>query len=171
MAVLMCIFSIAAYMDLCFYKIPNLCIITGILSGLIMTYSSYSFVGVLGAGVSAAAVFAGLYPFYLMGGLGAGDIKLLMMTCFFIHDAGMLIKYLLATFALAAVISLVKMLVFSESRERLLYLGRYIKKAVLTGSIDEYEVDKENKKCVIRLSVPALVILAMIWMEGYLKGA
>lgn len=163
MAILMCIFCAAAYMDLRFYKIPNLCILTGILSGLIMTYASYSFAGVFAAGVSAAGIFAIFYPFYLMGGIGAGDVKLLMMTGFFMHDARLLIKYLLVTFALAAVISIVKMLLFAESKERLLYLGRYLRKAALTGSIDEYKVDKENKKCVIRLSIPALVSLALMW--------
>lgn len=163
MAVLMCIFCAAAYMDLRFYKIPNLCIFTGILSGLIMTYAAYSFAGVLGAGVSAALIFAGFYPFYLMGGIGAGDVKLLMITGFFMHDVRLLIKYLLATFALATVISLVKMLLFAESRERMSYLCRYLRKAALTGNIGNYIVDKENKKCVIRISVPALVSLMAIW--------
>lgn len=166
MAILMCIFCAAVCMDLCFYKIPNLCILTGILSGLIMTYASYSFAGVLGAGVSAAVIFAGFYPFYLMGAIGAGDVKLLMTTGFFINDARLLIKYLLVTFALAAIISLAKMILFAESRGRLSYLCRYLKKAALTGSIDNYAVDKENKKCVIRISVPAFVSLALMWAGG-----
>lgn len=167
MAVLMFVFFAAAYMDLHFYKIPNLCILTGILSGVIMTYVSYSFGGIFWAFAAAGVIFAGFYPFYLMGGLGAGDVKLLMMTGFFIHDARLLIKYLFATFALATVISIVKMILFAESRERLFYLGRYLKKAALTGSFDNYIVDKENRKCVIRLCIPAFVSLAAMWVGVY----
>ena len=167
MAVLMCVFFAAVYMDLHFYKIPNLCILTGILSGLIMTYGLYSFEGILRAVAAAGLIFAGFYPFYLMGGLGAGDVKLLMITGFFIHDARLLAKYLFATFALAAIICAVKMILFAESRKRIFYLGRYLKKAALTGIIDNYIVDKENKKCVIRLSIPAFVSLAAMWMGVY----
>lgn len=167
MAVLACVFCAAVYMDLRFYKIPNLCILTGTLYGLVMACVSYSAVEVLGAFAAAAVIFAGLYPFYLIGGLGAGDIKLLMMTAFFIRGGHLLTKYLLGTFVLAALFSIVKMLLFAESRERLFYLGGYLKKAALTGSIDNYIVDKTNKRCLIRLSIPAFISLLAMWAGIY----
>ena len=111
-------------------------------------------------------IFAVFYPFYLMGGLGAGDVKLLMMTGCFIQ-CGRILQYLLVTFALAAVMSTAKIVLFRESRERILYFGRYLKKVVLTGLVDSYIVDRKNKRCVIRLSVPAFVSLIMMCMGVY----
>ena len=166
MAIFIGVFCVAVYMDLRFYKIPNLCIIVGITSGLIMTYMSYSVIEMLGACVAITTIFLAFYPFYLIGGLGAGDIKLLMMTACFIHE-GRFIKYLLITFVLAAVISVTKMLFVRESRQRLFYLGQYLKKATLTGSIDHYIVDKKDKRCVIRLSIPAFISLMIMCLGGY----
>lgn len=166
MAILIGVFCVAVCMDLRFYKIPNLCILVGIVSGLIMTCMSYSGVEMLETCIAMSVIFLTFYPFYLIGGLGAGDIKLLMMTACFIREKR-LITYLLVTFALAAVFSVTKMLIFRESRQRLFYLGQYLKKAALTGSIDNYIVDKKNKRCVIRLSIPAFISLMIMCLGGY----
>ena len=40
-----------------------------------------------------------------------------------------------------------------------------LKKAIMTGVLDEYEVDKGNQKSVIRLSVPVLCS-ALLWYGG-----
>ncbi|MDE7205549.1 MAG: prepilin peptidase [Lachnospiraceae bacterium] len=166
MVILIIVFCVAVYMDLRFYKIPNLCIFTGIVSGLIMTTVSYSVAEMLIACVTMAAIFAAFYPFYLMGALGAGDVKLLMMTGCFIQ-CERIIQYLLVTFIAAAVISAVKIALFQESRERVWYFGRYLKKAVITGNVEAYIVNRTNKRCVIRLSVPAFVSLVMMCMGVY----
>lgn len=166
MIILIGIFCVAVYMDLRFYKIPNLCIFAGVVSGLIMTYVSYSVVEMLMSCMAVVVIFAAFYPFYLMGGLGAGDVKLLMMTGCFIRCEQVML-YLLVTFIIAAVISAVKIVLFQESRERVWYFGKYLKKAVLTGSIDSYMMNRTNKRCVIRLSVPAFVSLVMMCMGVY----
>lgn len=166
MAIFIGVFCVAVCMDLRSYKIPNLCILVGIVSGLIMTCMSYSVVGMLGACIAMIIIFLAFYPFYLIGGLGAGDIKLFMMAACFIQEKR-LITYLFVTFALAAVISVTKMLFFRESRQRLFYLGQYLKKAALTGSIDNYIVDKKNKKCLIRLSIPAFMSLLIMCFGIY----
>ena len=166
MVILIGVFCAAVYMDLRFYKIPNWCILAGVVSGLIMTYVSYSVVGMLAACVAMVTVFAVFYPFYLMGGLGAGDVKLLMVAGCFIRGERLL-QYLLIMFGAAAVISIVKIALFRESRERIVYFTGYFKKAVFTGCVDSYRVDMANKRCVIRLSVPAFVSLILMCMGVY----
>ena len=161
MIILIAIFCAVVYTDLRFYKIPNACILAGMVSGLFLTCVSYSIGRMLLACMAMAIVFAVFYPFYLMGGLGAGDVKLLMMAGCFIQGMR-LMQYLLITFMAAAVIAIIKMLLFCESRERLIYFGGYLRKAVCTQSIDEYKVDKNNKRCVIRLSVPAFISLIIM---------
>ena len=58
------------------------------------------------------------------------------------------------------------MLIFEESRQRLYYLGRYIRKAAFTGVFDEYETDLAQKRSVIRLSVPVLISVILNCAAG-----
>lgn len=166
MGILIGVFSVAIFTDWRFYRIPNVCVGAGALTGLIMTFVSDSALGLAAAAASMVIIFLAFYPFYLLGGVGAGDIKLFMMVgCYMKGDA--MVHYLLVTMLMAAVCSILKMLAYKESRERLFYLMRYIKKAVLTGTMDEYQIDRTQKKCVIRLSIPAFVSLILMCAGAY----
>lgn len=161
MGILISVFLAAVFTDLRSYKIPNVCIAAGSLSGLVMAYREYAAAGVLTAVCQGAVIFAALYPFYLIRGLGAGDIKLLMMTGFYLQGQR-LFAYLLVTMLLAGAIAGVKMLCIKESRERLLYLVRYIKRAAVTGIADSYETDNTRPANVVRISVPAFASLLLL---------
>jgi hypothetical protein len=52
--------------------------------------------------------------------------------------------------------------VFQEARERFVYLGRYIRKIVFTGAVDDYQIDKGNKRSLIRIAVPAFISLLLM---------
>ncbi len=166
MGILIGVFSVAVFTDWRYYRIPNVCVGAGALAGLIMTFVSDSALGLAAAAASMVIIFLAFYPFYLLGGVGAGDIKLFMTAgCYMRGDA--LVHYLLVTMLMAAVCSILKMLAYKESRERLFYLMRYIKKAALTGAMDEYQIDRTQKKCVIRLSIPAFVSLILMCAGAY----
>lgn len=169
MKILIGVFCIIVFMDWRYYRIPNICIATGIAAGLIMTYLSHSFGGMLQAIGVAGIIFAVFYPFYRIGALGAGDVKLfIMMGCHGIH-MGMdgLIHYMLVTMVIAAAVSITKMLAYTESRERLYYLVMYLRKAAITGAMDSYQIDKTQKRCVIRLSIPAFISLLLMCAGVY----
>ena len=87
------------------------------------------------------------------------------MTAGYFHGR-QLFTYIFVTMILAAAISVVKILFFDECRGRLVYLCRYVKKAVVTGTIDEYKIDNNNKRCVIRLSIPAFIAV-LVMLSGY----
>lgn len=145
----------ACISDLIRYKIPNILILIGMCIGLYMTDVRNI--------AQAALIFILMYPFFILRGLGAGDIKLMMMTgCFM--DQITFFKCIAIAFAISGVAAVVKMMVIPECRERLFYLGRYVRKAVVTGSIDDYEVDKSRHQVLIRLSLPILcaVLITMI---------
>lgn len=164
MGILIGVFSVAVLMDWRFYRIPNACIAAGMANGIILTYMSYSWTGLVRALGALAVLFLVFYPFYLLGALGAGDVKLfMMMGCFHpLMQKDGLLHYMFVTMALAAVRSVVKMAVYAESRERLFYLARYIRKALLTGAVDPYEIDKTQARCVVRLSIPAFLSLLLM---------
>lgn len=166
MGILIGVLSVAVFVDMRRYKIPNLCIVVGMIAGLIMTYASYSFAGVGEALAQAGLVFLVLYPFYLMRGIGAGDVKLFIMTACFLQGKRLL-DYLLISMLIAGAVSIFKMICFTESRQRLLYLGRYLRKVALTGSVDAYNVGTLQPRSVIRLSVPALAGAVLLFLGVY----
>lgn len=166
MVVLIGVLVAAVIADIRRYKIPNLCIVTGIIAGTVMTIMSYSSGGVIMSVIQMLIIFVLFYPFYLIRALGAGDVKLfMMMGCWFQGER--LLSCLLVIMLIAGVISAMKMLLFKESRERLYYLGRYIRKAIYVRAIDEYEVNTLQGKNVIRLSVPALIGLILMYLGVY----
>ena len=48
-------------------------------AGQVMAYKTCAVAGLVEAVGVSAVVFVAFYPFYLMGALGAGDVKLFMM--------------------------------------------------------------------------------------------
>lgn len=169
MKILIGIFCIIIYMDWRYYKIPNICIAAGMAAGLMATGLSCAAGGMLRAIGAAGAVFTVFYPFYLMGALGAGDVKLfMMMGCYSVQmKTDRFIQYMLVTMMIAAAFSIAKMIAYTQSRERLRYLVQYFKKAVLTGAVDSYQVDRTQKRCVVRLSLPAFISLILMCTGVY----
>ncbi len=161
MGILIGVFCVALFMDWQFYRIPNICIVAGMAAGLILTGVSYPITELVTLLGTVTVVFLFLYPFYLLGALGAGDIKLFMMTACYVRGE-QLMCYLLVLMILAALMSIFKMILYTESRARLFYLGRYVRKVILTGVIDTYQVDKTQRKSMIRLSIPAFISLLLM---------
>lgn len=169
MRILIGVFCAAIYTDWRYYRIPNLCILLGMAAGLIQTAVSCTWGELICALGAAAVLFLAFYPFYLLGALGAGDVKLfMMMGCYqaLIGTDG-LIQYMFVTMILAAISSIIKMIVYTQSRERLLYLVRYLRKAILTGAVDAYEIDKTQRCCVVRLSIPAFISFILMCIGVY----
>lgn len=164
MKILICVLIIAVLVDILSYRIPNLWIGIGMAAGCVLTVADGGMI-LLGQTLLQVVIgFAVFYPFYLIKGLGAGDIKLFMMVGCYIRGASYL-HCLLTAFLLAGIWAMLKMLWQQESRQRLYYLGRYCKKVAMTGVLDEYRVDKGNPKSVIRLSIPVLCSV-LLWYGG-----
>lgn len=166
MGILIGVLVLVTITDLRSYRIPNICILIGMTAGFFVTYGSKSLEGIVTSLGQMLLIFMAFYPFYLIKGIGAGDVKLLMMIAAYIQNS-MLFNYIFVTMILAAVLSVLKMICFDKSRERLFYLLKYVKKVVLTGTIDEYKIDVTNKKSLIRLSVPALLSMVLLVLQIY----
>lgn len=162
MKVLLCIMCVIAIVDLFQYKIPNWCIILGITFWIVEKVFHFSGDSMVEGIAQMLICFIAFWPFYLLRGIGAGDVKLFMMMSLYFKKQE-LIMILFFTFLVAAAASFVKIVCFAEGRKRIAYLWRYIKKICITGCIDSYETPKEKEKTTIRLSLPALVSVS-IWM-------
>jgi len=166
MRILICVLIIAAFVDILCYRIPNMWIAVGMAAGLTLMAKDGGFWLLIQIFIQMLIVFMVCYPFYCIKGLGAGDVKLFMLTGCYITGVTYL-HCLLVALLLASIWAVLKMVIYHESRERLFYLGRYCKKVILTGVIDPYEVDREKKKTVIRLSVPVLCSVLLLYGGFY----
>jgi prepilin peptidase CpaA len=69
--------GVACVTDIRRRRIPNLLVLTGLLLGALLNFRAAGLEG-LGASLAGAALgLALLLPFYALGGMGAGDVKLL----------------------------------------------------------------------------------------------
>ena len=85
--------------------------------------------------IAAAAVFGFLYPFFKIGGLGAGDVKLITVT---VLSVSYPLYFLLAVFAIGSVISLIR-IIFKKAvngkEKRVVHLALPILVAFLVTAI------------------------------------
>ena len=103
----------AVITDLCKDKIYNVWVIPGLLSGLILALCGGND-RFFQAIVSVGLTFAVLIPVYLLKGIAAGDVKLLMSTASFLSFQE-LYSCILYSFLIAGAISLV---IFIFKREK-----------------------------------------------------
>ena len=165
--ILFLVLTVAAITDLLFDKIYNEWLLGAMAAGLCYAVWKDGAAGLLRALVSMTIPFALLYPLFIIGGLGAGDVKLLSVAgCFLTIKES--IWCLGLSFLLGAAISLLKMAVERNFLERMKYFLSYVVDVFNSGEWKLYEEDgrdrnkrKEGKK---HFSVP--VLLGMVIYKG-----
>lgn len=148
---------IACYQDYRSDKIKNWLIVCGMLWGLYIQWLDYGYEGIFlfVAGILGTYIFA--YPFFKLGVLGAGDVKLFMV-CIGIWGIREGVQFLCCTFLTAAVFSFLKMLYYHSFIQRFRYFISYMKNAFQTERFTLYEQkDKTELTSRIHLAGPALV--------------
>ena len=155
MKVLIAILGVQAFMDWKLYRISNWSILLGILTGFLLYPNAIPL-----SLIQMLVIFLLFFPFYKLRGLGAGDVKLLMMLgCFFQKEV--LFYKIAGSFLVATVLSSIKILRNNEARQRISYGFGYLKKAVVTKTLDPYQCNKTNKKTVIALAVPVFLWISI----------
>lgn len=113
---------VAAYIDGKQLKVPNAITFPMIIAGWLYSTVSYSMAGEAwysGLGWSLAGTAVGLaclYPFYMIGGMGAGDVKMLAGIGAWVHCSDTFYAFCLTTIIGAAMSVL--MIVFSKSARK-----------------------------------------------------
>lgn len=167
MIILLIIMSMAVITDIRSYKIPNKYILTGFISGMGIRYFQEGFQGLFTALFFMVIIFIFLFPFFLMHGIGAGDIKLFCMMTAYLNK-NIILECFLLTFTIASVMSIVKMLWQGTLLLKIKKILYYLEAVALTQSYREYE-DKEymkDKKNSIRMSLPAIISVMFIMVKN-----
>ncbi len=165
--ILFLVLTVAAITDLLFDKIYNEWLLGAMAVGLCYAVWKDGAAGLLRALVSMTIPFALLYPLFIIGGLGAGDVKLLSVAgCFLTIKES--IWCLGLSFLLGAAISLLKMAVERNFLERMKYFLSYVVDVFNSGEWKLYEEDgrdrKKREEGKIHFSVP--VLLGMVIYKG-----
>lgn len=140
-------------MDMMQYRIPNWCVIPGMAVGLILAWQQGA-VGLLSAVMQSMAVFMIFYPFYLLGGMGAGDVKLFMLLACYL-DRTQLIMCIAVAMLLAGLAALIRILVNRECREHVKEMFLFLRKVMLTGAVTD-TIPSVTRAATVRLALPVL---------------
>ena len=162
----LCVFLTAAcgydYRD---KRIPNHLLIWMAILGVGWRFRNQGVPGALSYLGQAALIVAFLYPFFKIGCLGAGDVKLYGATAGYL-PVGKILAFLMCSLLIAAVISLVKMCRREDFCERMRYLAGYLAAVAKSGSWQLYMEEREERERIgIRLSGPALASV-LLYLGG-----
>ena len=149
----------AIVFDILKHKIPNLLLviilIVNLFSGEIKFDNSITLEESLTKLACLTIIFAVMFPFFSIGSLGAGDVKLILVTAIIMKQP---LYFLLAVFLWAALISLIKTVCVKNVRERIRYLSEYVRSTIRLKTILPYQdpnlTGDDKKKYSIHLSVP-----------------
>lgn len=149
-------------MPACFFdcrkdKIPNALI----LAGLILACGYQAAQNSIGPMcVRTALVLILFYPLYMLGALGAGDVKLYCMSAAYLAGKDCLIFFSLSL-VLSAAAALLKMLFLKNLRERIHYFCSYAIDVAKKGKLLLYHNHKENmsekRKHSLHMTAPMLL--------------
>lgn len=165
--ILLVILVVATIMDLCFDKIYNEWILVGIVTGLVCAVWQNGEKGFFPAVISMTIPIFLLYPLFMIGCLGAGDIKLLAVVgCFLTIEET--VMCLGISFLIGAVLSLLKMFAKRNFLQRMRYLLSYVLDVFQSGEWKFYEEDikdrKKKQEGKIHFALP--ILLGVLLYEG-----
>lgn len=167
MAVLCLLLTAACGFDYCKRKIPNVLVAVTVLAGAAFRIRGDGAAGALLYLGEAAAVMAPLYFLYKIGALGAGDVKLLGAAAGYLPFHKIFL-FSFVSLLIAAVISLVKLLVNKNLRDRLGFLFRYLADTAGKGALRPYPAPGKGEKAAsVCLSGPVLLSLLLYLGEIY----
>lgn len=99
--------------------------------------------------------FLVLFPLYIIQAIGAGDVKLLCATAFYMGRENIEI-FLVGTLISAGIFAVVKLLYCGTLRKRMWYFWGYMRDILMTGRIESYGIPKQKGE-VLCMAVPIFI--------------
>ncbi len=124
--------GIVAMIDYRSRRIPNLLLVMMLFWSMIYRYLSDSWTGCLELVLRGSLIWGLAYPFFKIGSVGAGDVKLIALCCGFL-DWDCLLTFLFSSLLIAAMFSIYKMIKNDMTKERLSYLLSYLTDVCRSG--------------------------------------
>ncbi len=159
---LLALLGMASYVDLLEHRIPNRLVLVGLIVAISLAASTAGRDGVVACLTGVATGAALLLPYYVLGGMGAGDVKLMAMAGGFL-GARLTVAAVLATLLSGVVIGFVMLLVWRTAHSTLFY--RLTSGVFTSRSVHRPEVESGPEAPGLPYGVAILigVCLALIW--------
>jgi prepilin peptidase CpaA len=166
MLTLYAILIVAVVQDLKFMRISNRLIVMGLFLSVAFGIFLGGMPRIIDILLNISFPVIVLYLLYLLGVLGAGDIKLFSVVGGFTNFKT-LTGCMLAAFAVAAVLSVGKML-YNRNLGFSLFKGQLFVKEVLQGNISSYRKTRAEERNLLHFSVTILIGLLLVRGYGHL---
>lgn len=148
-------------------RIPNFLIAFMAVLGVGWRFWESGVCGALSYLGEAVLIMCLLYPFFKIGSIGAGDVKLLGVSAGYL-PCSRILMFLFVSLLISAMISLLKMWKESSMRERMRYLFAYLADVARSGNWRLYLENEREKQAVgICLSGPVLLSILLYWGGVY----
>lgn len=164
MAVLGLLLAAACGVDYWKRKIPNGLLILIAAAGMAFRLSRDGPAGVILYLLGAAAIMGLLYFLFKTGTMGAGDVKLLGAAAGY-FPFGKIFIFSFISMLIAAIISLVKLVVNRNARERLRVFWGYLESIAKKGELQPYPDTGKDRRLSVCLSGPILFSF-LLYMGG-----
>lgn len=134
---------------ICFYdyqrqKIPNFLVVCIVIAGLGRNACHEGFFGAGEYLIVGAVVVLLLYPLFRIGGLGAGDVKL-MGACAGFFPGDKILTFLFISLLISAIFSIIRLFRERNARERAKYFCNYCMAVARKGRWSLYRPTAEDK--------------------------
>ena len=148
-------------------KIPNYLMALVAVFGVWYRLGESGIDGALSYLGEAVLIICLLYPFFKIGSIGAGDVKLFGVTAGYLPFSRILV-FLFVSLLISAMVSLFKMWKESNIRERIGYLAAYLADVAESGCWKLYLESRQEKQAAgICLSGPVLISILLYWGGVY----
>ncbi len=145
MVVLCAILGIVCIYDYTRGKIPNFLTVGVAFWGMLESYQRSSLSGVGQYLLVMVVVLLVLYPFFRIGGLGGGDVKLLSV-CAGYFPVSKIILFLFLSMLISVAFSMILLLKERNARERVAYFCSYCLAVARSGKWQLYLPEKSGRK-------------------------
>ena len=152
LAVLCFLLTAACGFDYCRKRIPNWLVLVLLIHGSVLCLAREGAQGILGYMANTVILTALLYPLFKIKTLGAGDVKLFGVVAGYL-PFNKIFLFLFFSLFIAAVFSMIKLVLQRNFRERLRTFAGYVQ-AVMWGGVQSYPASGRNTVC---LSGPVLI--------------
>lgn len=149
----------AVIYDIASHRLPNYFLLLGLVVGVAWQVSVAGWVGVVSAAAGLATGFALFLPFYALGGMAAGDVKLMAVVGCFLGAAGVLWA---ASYSLIAGAVLGVIYLFCKGHLSRLVI-RYWAMTVTRTRIQAAEDDAARHRFPYAIAIAAGTLLSMYW--------
>lgn len=157
--------AVSGVFDYLFHKIPNALILMMLVTCFIYTCLTEGPAGIIGMILRMILTVLFFYPFFKIGALGAGDVKLLAVCCGFMTGTRA-VWFVFISFAVASVAGVIGLFLKKEFGKRIRRLSLYINTFIKTGKPGRYHCNSEAAlKAGIALAGP-MFISALIGIGG-----